>query len=293
MIKSIFFHFFNCLAFFVLICPVANAQTVRYIHTDGLGSVSVVTDKNHNIIERREYEPYGANLGTIIDGVGYTGHVMDEITGFTYMQQRYYDPIIGKFLSIDPVTAYSNPMGAFNRYWYANNNPYRFTDPDGRIIKLAGDVGKVAADLKDLKSQPEGLALYNRLNNSENVHNIEYGSADGPASTTPAGSGAILGLDGQPGAGSGSTIRIDPNQPIFEKGPGGATVEVPGVVKLGHEMGHSDAMDQGVQSSDRGSGTWGTTPASEDQSMRAENAIRAEHNLPVRDSYYREPVTQP
>ena len=46
--------------------------------------------------------------------------------------QRYYDPAIGRFLSVDPVTAYSNPVGAFNRYWYANNNPYKFTDPDGR-----------------------------------------------------------------------------------------------------------------------------------------------------------------
>ena len=41
-------------------------------------------------------------------------------------------PQIGRFLSVDPVTAYENPLGAFNRYKYANNNPYRFTDPDGR-----------------------------------------------------------------------------------------------------------------------------------------------------------------
>jgi hypothetical protein len=40
--------------------------------------------------------------------------------------------MIGRFLSVDPVTAYSNPVGAFNRYDYAGNNPYRFTDPDGR-----------------------------------------------------------------------------------------------------------------------------------------------------------------
>jgi uncharacterized protein RhaS with RHS repeats len=48
------------------------------------------------------------------------------------MQQRYYDPMIGRSLSVDPVTAYSSPGANFNRYWYANNNPYRFTDPDGR-----------------------------------------------------------------------------------------------------------------------------------------------------------------
>lgn len=48
------------------------------------------------------------------------------------MQQRYYDPHLGVFLSVDPVTAYSNPIGQFHRYRYASNNPYRFTDPDGR-----------------------------------------------------------------------------------------------------------------------------------------------------------------
>jgi hypothetical protein len=47
------------------------------------------------------------------------------------------DPALGIFLSVDPVTAYSNPMGAFNRYWYAGNNPYTFTDPDGRDKKIA------------------------------------------------------------------------------------------------------------------------------------------------------------
>lgn len=36
------------------------------------------------------------------------------------------------------MTAYS-PGGAFNRYWYANNNPFRFTDPDGRQSEEDGD----------------------------------------------------------------------------------------------------------------------------------------------------------
>jgi len=48
------------------------------------------------------------------------------------MQQRYYDPGIGVFLSIDPISANRNPLAQFNRYRYANSNPYKFYDPDGR-----------------------------------------------------------------------------------------------------------------------------------------------------------------
>ncbi len=105
----------------------------RFQHTDALGTPVAVTDAAKAIVQTSEYEPYGQLVNrALTDGPGFTGHVQDAATGLTYMQQRYYDPAIGRFLSVDPVTAYSNPVGAFNRYWYANNNPYRFKDPDGR-----------------------------------------------------------------------------------------------------------------------------------------------------------------
>ena len=117
----------------------AQAQTVIYYHTDALGSPVATTDASGTVIERSEYEPYGKLLnGPLKDGPGYTGHVSDAETGLSYMQQRYYDPQIGRFLSMDPVTADANTGGNFNRYWYANNNPYKFTDPDGREVKFAG-----------------------------------------------------------------------------------------------------------------------------------------------------------
>lgn len=114
----------------------AQAETVvEYIHTDALGSPVVVTDVNQNVVERSEYEPYGRLLNRpVSDGLGYTGHVSDAATGLAYMQQRYYDAEIGRFLSVDPVTTNSKTGGNFNRYWYANNNPYRFIDPDGRYV---------------------------------------------------------------------------------------------------------------------------------------------------------------
>lgn len=48
------------------------------------------------------------------------------------MQARYYNPVIGRFYSNDPVGYSSkNPVGSFNRYSYVNNNPYKYIDPTG------------------------------------------------------------------------------------------------------------------------------------------------------------------
>jgi RHS repeat-associated protein len=75
--------------------------------------------------------------------IGFTGHVNDVDTGLTYMQQRYYDPVAGRFLSIDPVTTDANTGSSFNRYAYAKNNPYVYVDPDGRRdIYIGGAVDK-------------------------------------------------------------------------------------------------------------------------------------------------------
>jgi RHS repeat-associated protein len=66
-----------------------------------------------------------------------TGQLYLQKIGVKYMQARYYDPVIGRFYSNYPVDALghmSTPNGiqGFNRYTYANNNPYKFVDPDGR-----------------------------------------------------------------------------------------------------------------------------------------------------------------
>ena len=66
--------------------------------------------------------------------MGTTVHVNDADTGLTYMQQRYYDPVAARFLSEDPVLTDANSGASFNRYAYANNNPYRYVDPDGRQL---------------------------------------------------------------------------------------------------------------------------------------------------------------
>ena len=62
------------------------------------------------------------------------------------MQARYYDPLIGRFYSNDPV-GYTGDITTFNRYSYVGNNPYKYTDPDGKNRKSKRKQGQAVANL--------------------------------------------------------------------------------------------------------------------------------------------------
>lgn len=90
----------------------------------------------------QHFRPYGGSLEGEIDDVGYTGHKFDTDLGLSYMQARYYDPVLGRFYANDPVNTLghmsrNNLTHGFNRYTYANNNPYKYTDPDGKFVLQA------------------------------------------------------------------------------------------------------------------------------------------------------------
>jgi RHS repeat-associated protein len=110
---------------------VKSAYVSTYVHTDQLGSPIAETDAAGVVKARFRYEPYGQSLeATINQGPGYTGHVTDPNSGLIYMQARYYDPMIGRFLSTDPARS------EFNLYNYGSNNPYTYVDPDGRRTRI-------------------------------------------------------------------------------------------------------------------------------------------------------------
>lgn len=113
--------------------PALAHDTVTYYYTNTLHSAVVETNAQGQVIERTYYAPYGQVLNrSMRDGPGYTGHEEDPATGLVYMQQRYYDPQSGRFLSTDPVLASGNG-GSFNRYAYADGNPYTEIDPFGEV----------------------------------------------------------------------------------------------------------------------------------------------------------------
>jgi RHS repeat-associated protein len=133
----------------ITVAPPAPAPdgAVTYLHTDALGSPIARSDSAGNVIARTAYEPYGRTASGNTPTIGFTGHVNDGGTGLVYMQQRYYDPVAGRFLSVDPVITDANTGTSFNRFSYANNSPYKYTDLDGRCAERYTDGScKVSVD---------------------------------------------------------------------------------------------------------------------------------------------------
>jgi len=123
---------------------VVHAGTKHYYYTDAQGTVLAKADAQGNIIASYDYAPYGEQvLGAPPSGPeGYTGHVNDPDTGLVYMEARYYDPAVGRFLSVDPDWPSAGDSFSFNRFSYVNNNPIVNIDPDGTTCTKSGSSTK-------------------------------------------------------------------------------------------------------------------------------------------------------
>jgi len=147
-------------------------ETVRYYHTDAIGSVRAVTDENGQTIARYDFLPFGEEFPPTAGNhvpLQFTGKERDYATGLDYIGARYYASGTGTFASADPITADAlrivNPQ-RWNRYAYAVNNPLKYVDPDGLDALLVnytdgafgfGHVGIVALN-------PDGSWLYGGFN---------------------------------------------------------------------------------------------------------------------------------
>ncbi len=86
------------------------------------------------------YGPYGNQRytqGTLGTDKGYTGQFSDALSGLDYYNARYYDPVIGAFLSPDNVQGAAQ---GFDPYVYVAGNPETATDPTGHLV-IDGGVG--------------------------------------------------------------------------------------------------------------------------------------------------------
>jgi len=120
---------------------IPSPAKVLHYHADHLGTPRLITGNGGAQVGSHHYYPFGMEiLGGTNDGerLKFTGHERDAAT-LDYMHARYYDPSMGRFLSVDPYRVSAKPHVplTWNRYTYAVNNPLRFVDPDGRDVVLA------------------------------------------------------------------------------------------------------------------------------------------------------------
>ncbi len=123
----------------------SETLNTRYFHTDHLGSISVITDENGNVLERLSYDAWGKRRfpngtddpsGSITSQTtrGFTGEEELSVSGLVHLNGRVYDPLLARFTSADTVTQFPYSTQGWNRYSYVNNDPLAFTDPSGHCV---------------------------------------------------------------------------------------------------------------------------------------------------------------
>lgn len=130
-----------------------QTKSKRYsVVRDHLGSVRRVVDETGAVVASFNYTAFGAVISR--PGVAepnitlyrYTSQELDEETGLYNYKARFYDPLIGRFYSVDPASPVSSP------YVYVRNNPIALIDPNGEepltafllVLLISAIVGAVA-----------------------------------------------------------------------------------------------------------------------------------------------------
>jgi RHS repeat-associated protein len=115
-----------------------RAGNYYYYHFDALGSVTELTDENENIKNIYRYNAFGeisVETETIKNDYKYTAREHESAIDLYHYRARFYNPVIGRFISKDPYPEnYLYPL-SFNRYIYTLNNPVIYTDPLGLYTK--------------------------------------------------------------------------------------------------------------------------------------------------------------
>ena len=89
---------------------------------------------------------YASHIANV-NPIRYRGYYYDVETGFYYLQSRYYDPEVGRFINADGLVSTGQGVLGFNMYAYCGNNPVNRADPTGE--SWAVDALNALSDMYD------------------------------------------------------------------------------------------------------------------------------------------------
>ena len=119
------------------------AGNPTYLLTDGQGNVRLLVEGSGNVVGRYDYDAFGAvrtTSGPASTAYRNAGHAADDAVGLIHMRARWYDPALGRFLTLDPRLPGSWNSQDWNLYVYGRSNPLAYIDAEGEIplLLLAG-----------------------------------------------------------------------------------------------------------------------------------------------------------
>ncbi len=126
-----------------------GTNKVTFLISDHHGTSSLAVDRLDQKFTKRYTTPFGEDRGKPLygpwpDDKGFLGKTRDITTGLTHIGAREYDPVIGQFISVDPLLE-SIRSQTLNGYSYGAQNPLLFSDPSGLGLACGGAGGSSEA----------------------------------------------------------------------------------------------------------------------------------------------------
>lgn len=111
-----------------------------YFQKNIQGDILRILDRTGTAVVEYTYDAWGNILsvtGSMASTLGqynpfrYRGYYYDSETEWYYLNSRYYDPEIGRFINADAFIGANGGLQGYNMFAYCNNNPVMFYDPSG------------------------------------------------------------------------------------------------------------------------------------------------------------------
>lgn len=118
-----------------------RSSATSYYNADGLGSITSLANGSGTLTQTYTYDSFGkvtASSGSLVNSFQYAAREFDPEVSLLYYRARYYEPVVGRFLSEDPDDHSSLDETKVSLYAYVRNNAANYVDPTGLYGVKAG-----------------------------------------------------------------------------------------------------------------------------------------------------------
>jgi RHS repeat-associated protein len=200
-------------------------ETKSALLTDHLGSIDTVMDVSTTTPQHQSFNTFGrhrdpttwatmaANTQTLKKR-GYTDHEHLDALGLVDANGRMLDPVVGRFLSVDPMYQSPTNSQSINPYSYVMNNPLSLVDPSGYAAACtpdsSGSTTSCTATISDMKPGDSKTATVTTTSSSTGSHIDSHSTVTGTVTMNKDGSVSVK-VDSPNGSTNGSTGTNTPS----------------------------------------------------------------------------------